>query len=69
MTVLQQHVAFWDRDSDGVIWPWDTFVGFRRLGFGLAISAAAPLVVHGTFSYPTQRSWIPNPLLPIYMDR
>jgi hypothetical protein len=23
-------------------------------------------VVHGTFAYPSQDSWIPNPLLPIY---
>lgn len=26
---LQQHVAFWDPDRDGVIWPGDTFRGFR----------------------------------------
>ena len=29
MTVLQQHMAFWDRDSDGTVWPIDTFRGFR----------------------------------------
>ena len=25
-TALQSHVAFFDRDGDGVIWPLDTFV-------------------------------------------
>lgn len=68
-TVLQQHVAFFDRDHDGVIWPHDTFVGFRRVGLGYPISLAAIFVIHGTFSYPTQKHWIPNPLMPIYMDR
>lgn len=24
-----QHIAFWDRDNDGVLWPQDTYVGFR----------------------------------------
>jgi peroxygenase len=31
-TVLEQHVNYWDRDNDGVIWPMDTFRGFRELG-------------------------------------
>lgn len=31
-TVMQQHVDFFDRDGDGVISCWDTFVGFRNLG-------------------------------------
>ena len=26
-TALQKHVAFFDRDGDGVIWPQDTFIG------------------------------------------
>ncbi|EFJ40618.1 hypothetical protein VOLCADRAFT_69295 [Volvox carteri f. nagariensis] len=68
-TVLQQHVMFWDRDSDGVIWPIDTFVGFRRLGFNMLISALAVPFIHFSFSYPTLKSWIPDPRLPIYLDR
>jgi peroxygenase len=34
-TVLEQHVNFWDRDNDGIIWPLDTFRGFRDLGYVL----------------------------------
>lgn len=68
-TVLQQHVMFWDRDNDGVIYPWDTFVGFRRLGFGYLISTLAVPFIHGSFSYPTLKTWIPDPRFPIYLDR
>ncbi len=41
-------------DGDGVIYPWDTLVGFRRLGFNWIISLLAPVFIHGSFSYPTQ---------------
>ncbi|GLC42503.1 hypothetical protein PLESTB_001105000 [Pleodorina starrii] len=68
-TVLQQHVMFWDRDNDGVIFPTDTFIGFRRLGFNLVLSAVAVPFIHFSFSYPTLKSWIPDPRMPIYLDR
>jgi len=66
-TPLQQHVLFWDRDNDGVIYPNDTYVGFRRLGFNILISIGAIFVIHGTFSYPSQPGWLPHPLFAIFI--
>lgn len=43
--------------------------GFRRLGFNLLISLAAVPFIHGSFSYPTLKSWIPDPRFPIYLDQ
>ncbi|PSC73699.1 inactive purple acid phosphatase 27 [Micractinium conductrix] len=61
------HVAFWDRDGDGVLWPSDTYVGFRKLGFNVFISLLAVPVIHGTFSWWTQNSWVPDPRFRIRM--
>jgi peroxygenase len=33
-SVLQQHVAFFDKDGDGWIFPEDVFAGFWQLGYG-----------------------------------
>jgi peroxygenase len=30
--VLQQHCEYFDRDRDGIIWPQDTYIGFRKWG-------------------------------------
>ena len=52
-----------------MIWPWDTFVGLRRLGFGVALSAISILIIHGNFSYPTAPSWLPDPFFRVHLDR
>ncbi len=39
--------------------------GFRRIGFGRFISFLAVLFIHGSFSYPSQNSWLPDPLFSI----
>ncbi|KAF1925760.1 Caleosin-domain-containing protein [Didymella exigua CBS 183.55] len=64
-TVLQQHCEFFDRDRDGILWPSDTYIGFHNLGFGVVLSLLALFIIHINFSYPTQRSWLPDPLFRI----
>lgn len=67
-TVLQQHCAFFDADSDGVIWPLDTFRGFRALGFNLVLCAFAVVIIHANFSYPTCPGLLPDPFFRLYVD-
>lgn len=66
-TVMQQHVDFFDRDQDGIIYPWDTYVGFRRIGFNRLISFLAVPFIHGSFSYPSLPTWWPQLSFPIYI--
>lgn len=66
---MQQHVLFWDRDSDGIIWPQDVYRGFRKLGFNLLFSLLAAIVISMGLSYPTRiaHSYIPDPFFRIYV--
>ncbi|KII86584.1 hypothetical protein PLICRDRAFT_163775, partial [Plicaturopsis crispa FD-325 SS-3] len=62
-TALQAHVAFFDPDNDGVIWPSDTYNAFRAIHFSILLSLICTAIIHGSFSYltlpPTRR--LPDP--------
>ncbi len=66
-TVLQQHCDFFDGDGDGIIWPGDTYRGFRAIGFNLLISLFAVVAIHPTFSYPTVSGILPDPFFRLYI--
>ncbi|KAL2268069.1 hypothetical protein VTJ83DRAFT_2915 [Remersonia thermophila] len=69
LTVLQQHVLFWDRDRDGHISPWDTYRGFRDLGFSVLFSLLSAIIINVSFSYPTRLVFtvIPDPLFRVFV--
>ncbi|XXG53641.1 hypothetical protein AAC387_Pa03g1706 [Persea americana] len=67
MSVLQQHAAFFDRNKDGIIYPWETYQGFRAIGCGVILSAMAGVVLNLVLSYSTLPGYMPSLLLPIYI--
>ncbi|KAI7744451.1 hypothetical protein M8C21_016582 [Ambrosia artemisiifolia] len=56
LSVLQQHVAFFDQDNDGIIYPWETYTGLRAIGFNIP------------FFSDRSTGYIPSLLLPIYIE-
>ncbi|CAI0459174.1 unnamed protein product, partial [Linum tenue] len=63
--VLQKHVMFFDRNHDGIIYPWETFQGFRAIGCGFLLSAAAAIFINLGLSSKTRPGRFPSLLLPI----
>eukprot|EP00253_Pinus_taeda_P029954 PITA_29954 len=68
MSVLQQHCAFFDKDMDGIIYPFDTYKGFHAIGFNVILSLVPTVVIHVAFTYYTLPGWIPYLKLPIYIE-
>jgi hypothetical protein len=52
-----------------MIYPWDTYNGFRELGFNLLFSMIATFIINVNFSYPTRLaySWFPDPWFRVYI--
>ncbi|XP_044478246.1 probable peroxygenase 4 [Mangifera indica] len=63
--VLQRHVAFFDRNHDGLVYPWETFQGFRAIGAGYLLSTASAFLINIALSSKTRQGKFPNLLFPI----
>ncbi|CAH8351882.1 unnamed protein product [Eruca vesicaria subsp. sativa] len=64
-TALEKHVAFFDRNGDGVVYPWETYQGFRAIGAGRLMSAIAGLFINMGLSHKTRPGKGFSPLFPI----
>jgi len=70
LTALQKHVGYFDRNGDGIVFPWETYAGLRALGFNVLIALASVVAFHVLHvSYWTQPSWFLDPLFPVYLHR
>ncbi|ESQ34461.1 hypothetical protein EUTSA_v10008654mg [Eutrema salsugineum] len=62
---LEKHVAFFDRNGDGVIYPWETYQGFRAIGAGRLQSAFGAVFINMGLSQKTRPGKGFSPLFPI----
>ena len=67
--MVVQHADFWDHDHDGVVWPIDTYRGFRELGWSIILSIIGTLFINGALSYPTCPTLLPDPFFRVFIVR
>lgn len=67
MTPLQKHIEYFDRNKDGILTPIETWVAFRALGYNIIMTLLAIFLIHGTMSYASLDSWIPDIFFRIYI--
>ncbi|KAI9826005.1 MAG: hypothetical protein M1819_007460 [Sarea resinae] len=68
-TVVMQHMDYFDPDHDGVIWPRDTYNGFRKWGWSIILSLYGTFLINGFISYPTAPGILPDPFFRIFVSR
>ncbi|XP_027153669.1 probable peroxygenase 4 [Coffea eugenioides] len=64
-SALQKHVMFFDINKDGVVYPWETFQGFRAIGCGILLSTFASVFINAGLSRKTRPGKGFSPKFPI----
>ncbi|XP_059308841.1 probable peroxygenase 5 [Lycium ferocissimum] len=64
-TPLEKHVMFFDIDKNGIIYPWETYQGFRKIGCGIFLSIFASFFINFGLSRNTRPGKWPSLLFPI----
>ncbi|XP_044478281.1 probable peroxygenase 5 [Mangifera indica] len=62
---LQRHVSFFDRDHDGIIYPWETVEGMIAIGLNPLLAKTSAAQIHMAISPKTIESKLPDLKLPI----
>ncbi|XP_047079944.1 probable peroxygenase 5 [Lolium rigidum] len=67
-TELQQHVAYFDTDNDGIVTYSETEAGLRRIGLGAISAAAAATLINGVIGPKTRPDNATTSHLDIYIE-
>lgn len=65
LSALQKHVLFFDKNHDGIIYPWETYRGFRAVGAGRLLSLFFSVSINVGLSRTTRPGKFFSPVFPI----